>query len=238
MKNNQVKRNLVLGILFLLPVMFVLVLSLSNDNYNTLEIVHENVQDLPQRSDSDIQLKDHLTVLGFFGKHPKEQSTPALNLKELIYDKFKGFKKFQIVILVTPEAKTEAEELFKEIASYEDMRFWHFVTLDESSIQKVFQSLKSDMQLNENLSTEQVFIVDTDLKQRGRTDDREDWEKKKNLDPYPLYSYSAIEVAELKNKLSAEDLRILFTEYRERRKGNYDSTQRRANDLKDHSDEQ
>ena len=37
-------------------------------------------------------------------------------------------------------------------------------------------------------------------------------------------------MAEIKNKMS-EDVRILFTEYRQKRKGDFDSTTRRANDL-------
>jgi hypothetical protein len=45
-----------------------------------------------------------------------------------------------------------------------------------------------------------------------------------------LSSYNCIEVAEIKNKMS-EDLRILFTEYRQKRKGNFDSSSRRAQDL-------
>ena len=43
-------------------------------------------------------------------------------------------------------------------------------------------------------------------------------------------SYNVLEVSELKNKMS-EDMRILFTEYRQKRKGNFSSTTRRAEDL-------
>lgn len=48
---------------------------------------------------------------------------------------------------------------------------------------------------------------------------------------YSLVDYNCLEVAEIKNKMS-EDLRILFTEYRQKRKGNFDSSIRRADDLK------
>ena len=51
-----------------------------------------------------------------------------------------------------------------------------------------------------------------------------------------MYSYNCIEVAELKNKMS-EDMRILFTEYRQKRKGNFNSTTRRAEDLKNNEQE-
>ena len=40
-----------------------------------------------------------------------------------------------------------------------------------------------------------------------------------------------LEISDLKNKMS-DDIRILFTEYRQKRKGNFSSTARRANDLK------
>ena len=40
-------------------------------------------------------------------------------------------------------------------------------------------------------------------------------------------------MAELKNKMAAEDMRVLFREYRDRRKGDFDdSNTRRAKDLK------
>jgi len=44
-------------------------------------------------------------------------------------------------------------------------------------------------------------------------------------------------VSELKNKLAAEDLRVLFTEYRQKRKGEFNSTVRRAEDLKGEQNE-
>ena len=68
------------------------------------------------------------------------------------------------------------------------------------------------------------------LKQRGRLDDRTDNELEKNKPIYMLTSYDCIEVAEIKNKMS-DDLRVLFTEYRQKRKGEFNSDSRRANDL-------
>ena len=55
--------------------------------------------------------------------------------------------------------------------------------------------------------------------------------------PYILTSYNATMVSELKNKLAAEDLRVLFTEYRQKRKGEFNSTLRRAEDLKGEQNE-
>lgn len=231
MKKDRIKRNITLGILFLLPVMFVLIMSLSKENFNTLDIVKSNIKDIPNNT-LDIKLKDHLTVLAFFGKHPQSRRIEALNLKEVLYDKFKGFKKFQVVVLVTKGAEEESKALFKEIASYEDLRFWHFVSIEDYEIKDIFSSLKSKLTLDSHLSTNNVFIVDTDLNQRGRLDDRDDKEKAKNKPIRELNYYSTLKIDELKNKMSAEDLRVLFTEYRLKRKGEFDSNKRREDVIK------
>lgn len=227
------KTILVLGVLFFLPVIFLLFLYPSTHNYSPLEIVNENVSDLQLFSSSteeDILLKDHITILSFLGRMPVNHTIAASNLKELVYDKFKGFKKFQIVIVLPKGAELQAAELQKEINNYDDMRFWHYVFGESNDIKSLFNNLKTEESLDENLFTDHVFIVDKDLAQRGRIDDRDDKEKQKNKAVYPLYSYDCIEVSEVKNKMS-DDLRILFTEYRQKRKGKFDSTSRRAEDL-------
>lgn len=234
MNIKQIKRNLVLGILFFLPVTFLMFLYPSTHNYNTLDIVDEKVSELDNfssDSDDEIVLKDHLSVLGFFGKNPMNNAVAASNLKELIYDKFKGFKKFQVLIVVPESSIEEATQLKKEISLYEDLKYWHFIYGNDDQIQELFSSLKIDVSLDDQLSSYNVFIVDKDLSQRGRLDDRTDGEITRNLQVYGLNSYNCIEVAEIKNKMS-EDLRILFTEYRQKRKGNFDSSSRRENDLK------
>ena len=234
MNKKQIKKNLVLGILFFLPVIFLLFLYPAKHNYNALDIINENVIDLSNftsNSDETILLKDHLTVLGFFGKNPKEKLTTALNLKEMVYDKFIGFKGFQTVVIVPNSAKEEAEAVKSELTTFETLKYWHFVYADEEEVQKIYNSLFASKPLDSNLATDHVFVIDKDLNQRGRRDDRSDTEIEKNLPEYKKASYDCIEVAELKNIMS-EDLRVLFTEYRQKRKGNFDSNSRRKEEIK------
>tara|TARA_R110002049_G_scaffold293731_2_gene478984 strand:- start:30648 stop:31358 length:711 start_codon:yes stop_codon:yes gene_type:complete len=234
MEIKKVKRYVVLGVLFFLPVTFLLLLYPATHNYTPLDIVDQNISDLiafSSTAEDSIMLKDHITVLGFFGKRPMEKLITASNLKELVYDKFKGFKKFQIVIVVPKGTEKTVEKLKTEIGSYEDIRFWSFVFGDSTNIQNIFGSLKTDVSLDENLATDHVFIVDKELNQRGRLDDRSDNELAKKKPVHGLNSYDCIEVAEIKNKMS-EDVRILFTEYRQKRKGEFNSDTRRADDLK------
>lgn len=229
------KRNIVLGILFFLPVAFLLMLYPAKHNYQPLDIVKEGISEINgfySSENDNITLGEHITVLGFLGNFPMKNATAALNLKELVYDKFKGFKKFQIVIVVPKGTEKEIEALQKEINKYEDMRFWHYVYGSEPQIKSLFNSLRANTELREDLSTDHVFIVDKDLNQRGRIDGRNKKEIEANKPAFGVFSYDTIEVADIKNIMS-EDLRILFTEYRQKRKGRFDdSNTRRAKDLK------
>ena len=130
-----------------------------------------------------------------------------------------------------PSWQHKVNALKKELYNYEVPEYWHFVYGDTNDIIEVFNSLKTESELDQSQATNHVFIIDKELNQRGRFDDREKYEIEKEAAVYGLDSYDCIEVAELKNKMS-EDLRILFTEYRQKRKGNFDSTARRAQDLK------
>lgn len=233
MDYKKISRYVVLGILFFLPVTFLLFLYPATHNYTPLDIVNESVLDLEKftsNSDDTIQLKDYITVVGFFGDDPEASSTIALNLKELVYDKFKGFKKFQVVILMPKGTEAAVKKLKTEISSYQDLRFWHFVFGEPSAIKRVFFSLKTKGRLTTHLATGNVYIVDKDLNQRGRLDDRTDSELEKNKPVYGLNAYDCIEVAEIKNKMS-DDLRVLFTEYRQKRKGEFDPSSSRTEDI-------
>jgi hypothetical protein len=231
MNKTILKKRAILGILFFLPVMFLLFLYPSNHNYNTLDVLKEKVVELNNFSDSNVKLKDNITILSFVGSQPLSKSTTALNLKELIYDKFLGFKRFQVITIATNEGSKELNELRKQLLDYDALKYWKFVTGSPEQISQIHNSLKLKADLDANFATDEVFIIDTELMQRGRLDDRTDAQIVKQAEVYGLSSYNCIEVAEIKNKMS-EDLRILFTEYRQKRKGNFNSSSRRAQDIK------
>ena len=234
MNKDKVKRYGILSVLFFLPVAFLLMLLPAKHHYIPLDIVKYGVKDLVGFSseEKEILLKDHISVIGFLGNNPIDMSITASNVKELVYDKFKGFKKFQVIMIVPNGKKAQAEQLKAEISGYEELKYWYFVYASSTAIESFYKSLKTEKPLNSNLASEDIFIVDKDLNQRGRLDNRE---KKKEGDTTPviqLNSYNTIKVSELKNKFG-DDLRVLFQEYREKRKGTFESSDaRRANDLK------
>jgi len=234
MKKNNIKRNIVLSVLFFLPVAFLLMLYPAKHNYIPLDIVNENVNEITDFSsdyESEIVLTNHITVLGFLGKNPLSNITMLSNLKELVYDKFKGFKKFQLVLVLPQGVEAEIKTLHKEIAKYEDLRFWHYIYSSEADIKTLYNSLKIESPLKDNLSIDDVFIIDKDLNQRGRLDARSEKQIEEKKPITTLSAYNCIDVSELKNMMS-QDVRILFTEYRQKRKGKFNSTTRRADDLK------
>lgn len=230
----KLKKPFVLTVLFFLPVLFLLFLYPSKHNYKTLDVVKKNIPELSNFVNKDgeaLLLGNHLTVLGFLGKTPMEDAILALNLKELVYDKFRGFKRFQIVILVPESAREQVELLKKELNQYEFLEYWKFGFGTEAEILSTYQSLKISTVLDSNLKTSDVFIIDKERQQRGRLDDRDKDQIKNKVPLFGMSSYDCLEVSILKNKMS-EDMRILFTEYRQKRKGNFNSTSRRADDLK------
>jgi hypothetical protein len=94
----------------------------------------------------------------------------------------------------------------------------------------IFESLRSKDYLDSLNYTSQVFIVDKQKNQRGRIDDRDEDEIKKDSKKNGLYSYNSILVSEIKKKMN-DDIRILFTEYRQKRKGKFNSNIRRLDNL-------
>ena len=234
MNITKFKKPFVLSVLFFLPVLFLLFLYPSKHNYETLDIIKTDIPELTNFKTikgTSLQLENQLTVLGFLGETPMDDAFLALNLKELVYDKFRGFKRFQIVILVPESAKEQVKLLEDELNQYEFLEYWKFGFGTKADVLAAYQSLKISTVLDSNLKSSDVFIIDKERHQRGRLDDRDKNEVKNKAPIYGMSAYDCLEISILKNKMS-EDMRILFTEYRQKRKGNFNSTSRRADDLK------
>ena len=233
MINTFYRKWIILGILFLLPVIFLLFLYPSTHNYNTLDIVNEDIKETDFLNFIDkrkTNFEENITILNFLGDKPVENITGTLNLKELVYDKFKGFKKFQIISIASLNSEKSLENVKKELLKSDELKYWFFATTTDEEINKIYSSLRSQKELDSSNYTSQVFIIDKQRNQRGRIDDRDDDQIEKNIDLFGLYSYNSIIVSEIKKKMN-DDIRILFTEYRQKRKGNFNSNIRRISNL-------
>ena len=233
MINTFYRKWIILGILFLLPVIFLLFLYPSTHNYNALDIVNEDIVEIDFLNFIDnrkTNFEGNITILNFLGDKPMENITGALNLKELVYDKFKGFKKFQIISISLLNSEKSLESVKRELLKSDELKYWFFATASDEEINKIYSSLRNQNELDSSNYTSEVYIIDKQMNQRGRIDDRDNNQIENKIDPFGLYSYNSIIVSEIKKKMN-DDIRILFTEYRQKRKGNFNSNIRRISNL-------
>ena len=213
--NQNLKKYIVLGVLFVLPITAYIFFSLSTNYFKTLPILSENIIETDgfiTLDGDNVKLQDHITVLGFFGKDLEANRAYAYNLAHVIYSKNHAFKEFQFVILLpegTQDQAREIEEKLKEIAPTDS---WKFAFGAEDQIFEVFQSLNSDFSLDSALSTPYVFIIDKERSLRGRDDDD---------DLGTMFGFDSRNVAEINNKMN-DDVKVLLAEYRRAMK-KYDS---------------
>lgn len=197
------KKTLVLVIMFVLPIVVYLFFASGVYNFGKLPILTENVAELPSTDDS-IYLKNKITVLGFLGSDIDSKKAIAFNLNQKIYKRFYEFADFQFVMVVPKGTDVKVSELKKELGEITDVHKWNFAFLENEDIKGLFKSLKTNQQLDENLATPFVFIVDKDKKLRGRDDDEDEGTK---------YGFDATSVAQLNNKM-VDDVKIVLAEYR------------------------
>ena len=156
MKLFNARKPIVLSVLFFLPVTFLLFLYPSKHNYETLDIVKNDITELKGFVSTDnepVFFENKISVVAFLGAEPMDDATLALNLKELIYDKFLGFKRFQVLVLVPNSAKDQVYALNKELNSYIPMEYWTFAFGSNQSIRDAYSSLRVSNSLRSNLST-------------------------------------------------------------------------------------
>jgi len=209
------KKYLVLGILFLLPITVYVFFASGKNNFATLPVLTHSVSELQNFKSLEgepVQLKNHITVLGFFGSDLEAHRAYAYNLAHKIYTKNHQFDEFQFVILLphgTEEQARNIEDKLKQIAPTDA---WFFAFGSAENIREVFDSMQSNISLDDNLSTPYVFIIDKERNLRGRDDDE---------DEGVMYGFDSSTIAEINNKMS-DDVKVLLAEYRRALK-KYDS---------------
>lgn len=201
------KNTLVLSILFFGPLLFYLFLLTGTNNFAKLPVVTTNVDDVTQFSDTDsVQLNDHISILCFLGSDLLNHKTNALNLNEKIYKHFYGFKSFQFVVLLPKGSEDDADQLKKELGATYNVDKWHFLFADGPELNKMFKSLKTSYDLNEQFYTPYAFIIDRELNLRGRNDDEA-------AEEGLLYGYNAESVATVHQEM-VDDVKVVMAEYR------------------------
>ena len=207
--NNQLKKYLVLGILFIFPIVVYLFFASGINNFAKLPILQKNIAEIAEwqtLSGNNVQLENNISIIGFWGDDLDYRKLDAFNLNQKIYKRFYKFKDLQFIMVVLNDNQDKLLKIIDELkkGSSEDMSKWKFILGDETKIQGLFSSFGSDIELNNKLSTPFVFIVDKDKSLRGRDDDNS---------MGTLYGYNSSSVAELTKKMT-DDIKVILAEYR------------------------
>ncbi|WP_291867654.1 hypothetical protein [Maribacter sp.] len=197
------KKVFVLVVLFVLPVVAYLFFASGVNNFGKLPTLTEGISDI-STLDAKVSFKNKISILGFLGNDIEGRKGAAFNLNQKIYKRFFEFNDFQFIMVVPKGMEDEVEVLKKELSTLVSVDKWHFVFTDSENVQLLFNSLQTNLQLDENLATPYVFIVDKELSLRGRTDDKDEGTK---------YGFNANSVADLNNKME-DDVKIILAEYR------------------------
>ena len=207
--NKEIQKFLVLGVLFVFPVLIYLFFASGKNNFSTLPILSESVAEITDWNtarDDSIQLKNKITILGFWGRDTDQKKGDALNLNQKIYKRFYEFNDFQFVMVLEEGQQQKVANLQNELTEGvgTDLIKWNFIFGDSLQIREFFGSLKTPIKLTEELSRPEVFIIDKEINLRGRDDDE---------DETILYGFNAQSVAEINNKM-VDDVKVILAEYR------------------------
>jgi hypothetical protein len=206
-KTSRVAIVSVLLILFALPLLTYLFFLNGEHHFKTLPIVTENVSELSAFKTIEgntVQLKDSVSIITFLGSQPYDRIGYVSNINEKIYKDFHQFDGYQMISILPEEGVKDIEEIKAQMAETTDLADWHFLVGSDEAIQNLFNSFKSNLTLNKDLSSEHAFVVDKQLSLRGRTDDEE---------LGMVYGYDTYLIANL-NKRMMDDMRVLLAEYR------------------------
>jgi hypothetical protein len=196
------KKYLVLIVLFVLPLVAYLFFASGINNFAKLPVLTENVKELEIITKKEFNNK--ISILLFLGNDIENREGDALNLNQKIYKRFYQFKDFQF-ISISPLGNENKSKLLKEKLSSgtnTDMKNWSFIHLDKDKINELFLSLKTNLELDENLSSPYAYIIDKFSSLRGRDDS--DGIK---------FGYDSRSVADINNNM-LDDIKIILAEYR------------------------
>ena len=205
----EVKKYIVLGMLFIFPLVVYLFFASGINNFARLPILTEEVpeiNDWTTLTKRPHQLDGMISIVGFWGSDLDYRKGDAFNLNQKIYKRFYQFDDFQFVMVVEEGLENKVEEILAELqkGAATDLSKWKFIFGTKAEIKTLFQGFKTDISLNDKASTSTVFIIDRARKLRGRDDDEE---------VGTLYGYNTASVAEL-NKKMTDDVKVILAEYR------------------------
>lgn len=211
-KFSVVKKYIVLTVLFVLPIVAYMFFATASHNSLFLPVISKNHSELPSQfvslNGEKVVLDKNITVLGFPGSNIDEVKANLFNLNQKIYNKYEGFKDFQMVMILPDGNQDKIKAIMLEFRRLSnDLKNWHFLFGKPEAIQAYFNTFNFKNKLDTFTATSFVYIIDKEKSLRGRKG-----QKIKGKVEY-RECYNTISAAELHNEMS-DDVKILLREYR------------------------
>ncbi len=212
---NSIKKKIVLGVLFLLPIAIYMFFATGVNNFGKLPVLSQDVVSVSNFKDlngAPVTLDNKITILGFFGDTPLQTKAYTYNLAHKIYKKNHEYKEFQFLILLPQSARNGAKILTNKISEIAPTTAWKYAFGTPQAIQEAFASLNSGYSLDSSLASSFVFIIDKDAHLRGRNDDQD-------MPDGLVYGYNSADIGDINNRMS-DDVKVVLAEYRKETKEN------------------
>jgi hypothetical protein len=209
------KKNIVLFVLFVLPIVAYLFFASGVNSFTTLPVITAKIKDFGDWKSLDgkkVSLDKKITVLGFSGDDILANRGNYFNLNEKIYKRYYGFEDLQFVVLCPTGTEVEAQKVLDALKPFTDVSGWKFVFASPDEIKAFYKQLNLKGKLDDTLGTSNVYIIDKERNLRGRKD-KKDYKE----------GYDTFHPSELSNEM-LDDFKIILYEYRAALKKNHNAT--------------
>lgn len=209
------KKNIVLFVLFVLPIVAYLFFASGVNGFTTLPVITPKVADLGKWESlrgEKVSLDNKITILGFSGTEILKNRGNYFNLNEKIYQRYHTFEDLQFVVICPLGTEEDTRKVVDALAAFTDVSQWHFVFASADEINTYYNQLHLVGKLDEHLGTPNVFIVDKGRNLRGRKE-KKDYKE----------GYNTFHPSELSNEM-LDDFKIILYEYRAALKKNHNAT--------------
>lgn len=205
------KKNIVLFVLFVLPIVAYMFFASGVNSFITLPTITPTIPDVhsdwTSLNGEKVTLNKKITILGFAGNEILKNKGNYFTLNQKIYNRNREFKDFQMVFIAPDGTQDQAREVLKELKGLNDLSGYHFVFAPPNEIQAYFNAMKLLGKLDSKMGTPNVYIIDKKRNLRGR--------KGKSVQGKPEYKegYNTEKAGELYNEMT-DDVKIILAEYR------------------------
>ena len=208
------KKNIVLFVLFILPIVAYLFFASGVNSFTKLPTVTPKIADIGAWNSlkgEKVTLNNKITILSFSGTNLLKNRGNYFNLNQTIYQQYHSFKDLQFVVICPIGTENDAKYIVDQFSKFTDVSQWKFVFTSTDEIQKYYNQLKLKNKLNSDFGTSNVFIVDKNRNLRGR----------KKKDEYKE-GYNTFSPSDLSNQM-LDDFKIILYEYRAALKKNHNA---------------